>query len=88
MPERGIGVLYGKKHHLEDLPPYQTGGGMIEKVSFPKQHMQNSLINSKPARGILLQPLVLVKLLIISLILALEISKHMKRNCSNMHLNN
>ena len=30
----GIGVLYGKKHHLEDLPPYQTGGGMIEKVSF------------------------------------------------------
>jgi len=30
----GIGVLYGKKHHLEDLPPYQTGGGMIEEVSF------------------------------------------------------
>jgi len=30
----GIGVFYGKKHHLEDLPPYQTGGGMIEKVSF------------------------------------------------------
>ncbi|MCK5816885.1 MAG: cysteine desulfurase [Candidatus Marinimicrobia bacterium] len=30
----GIGVLYGKAQHLEDLPPYQTGGGMIEQVSF------------------------------------------------------
>jgi cysteine desulfurase / selenocysteine lyase len=30
----GIGVLYGKAQHLEDLPPYQTGGGMILQVSF------------------------------------------------------
>ena len=30
----GIGVLYGKKTHLDALPPYQSGGGMIETVSF------------------------------------------------------
>ncbi len=30
----GIGVLYGKRALLEVLPPYQQGGGMIEKVSF------------------------------------------------------
>ncbi|UTF53834.1 aminotransferase class V-fold PLP-dependent enzyme [Natronosalvus rutilus] len=30
----GIGVLYGKKHLLEDLEPYLYGGGMIEKVTF------------------------------------------------------
>jgi cysteine desulfurase/selenocysteine lyase len=30
----GIGVLYGKYALLEQLPPYQFGGEMIEKVSF------------------------------------------------------
>ncbi|WP_339767311.1 SufS family cysteine desulfurase [uncultured Paraglaciecola sp.] len=30
----GIGVLYGRQVLLEGLPPYQTGGEMIEKVSF------------------------------------------------------
>src|SRR5699024_2751023 len=30
----GIGVLYGKKSLLEAMPPYQTGGEMIETVSF------------------------------------------------------
>jgi cysteine desulfurase/selenocysteine lyase len=30
----GIGVLYGKYDLLEQLPPYQLGGEMIEKVSF------------------------------------------------------
>jgi len=29
----GIGVLYGKKKHLEAMPPYEGGGEMIEKVS-------------------------------------------------------
>jgi len=29
----GIGVLYGKAHWLEKLPPYQGGGNMILKVS-------------------------------------------------------
>ena len=30
----GIGVLYGRKALLETLPPWQTGGEMIERVSF------------------------------------------------------
>lgn len=34
--ETGIGVLYGKEKYLEKMPPYQTGGGMIEKVDFNK----------------------------------------------------
>ena len=32
----GIGVLYGKLEWLERLPPYQTGGDMIGRVSFEK----------------------------------------------------
>ena len=30
----GIGMLYGKAHWLETLPPYQGGGEMIETVTF------------------------------------------------------
>lgn len=30
----GIGVLYGKKALLEEMPPWQRGGGMIKNVSF------------------------------------------------------
>ena len=30
----GIGVLYGKKELLEKLPPFQFGGGMIDRVSY------------------------------------------------------
>ena len=32
----GIGVLYGKEEALEKLPPYQSGGEMIQEVSFEK----------------------------------------------------
>jgi cysteine desulfurase/selenocysteine lyase len=32
----GIGVLYGKAEHLEQMPPYQGGGDMIDQVSFEK----------------------------------------------------
>ncbi len=32
----GIGVLYGKKRLLEEMPPYQGGGDMIMSVSFDK----------------------------------------------------
>ena len=32
----GIGVLYGKKEHLEAMPPYQGGGSMIQSVTFEK----------------------------------------------------
>ena len=30
----GIGVLYAKRAHLESMPPYQGGGGMIASVAF------------------------------------------------------
>ncbi len=30
----GVGVLWGKAHHLDAMPPYQGGGDMIERVSF------------------------------------------------------
>ena len=30
----GIGILYGKYEHLEEMPPYQGGGDMIESVTF------------------------------------------------------
>jgi cysteine desulfurase / selenocysteine lyase len=30
----GVGVLYGKKHLLETMPPYQGGGEMIKDVYF------------------------------------------------------
>jgi cysteine desulfurase/selenocysteine lyase len=30
----GVGVLYGRQALLERMPPWQTGGGMIETVSF------------------------------------------------------
>jgi cysteine desulfurase/selenocysteine lyase len=32
----GIGVLYGKKELLEEMPPYQGGGEMISSVTFEK----------------------------------------------------
>ncbi|MBL1271190.1 MAG: cysteine desulfurase [Oceanospirillales bacterium] len=32
----GIGVLYGKAALLEEMPPYQGGGEMIERVSFER----------------------------------------------------
>ena len=30
----GIGILYGKRHLLEAMPPWQSGGGMISNVTF------------------------------------------------------
>jgi len=30
----GFGALYGKREHLDAMPPYQGGGDMIETVSF------------------------------------------------------
>ena len=30
----GVGVLYGKQHLLEEMPPFLGGGGMIKNVSF------------------------------------------------------
>ncbi len=32
----GIGVLYGKREVLEDMPPFLGGGDMVDRVSFAK----------------------------------------------------
>ncbi len=32
----GVGVLYAKKHWLEELPPWMGGGDMVDRVSFEK----------------------------------------------------
>lgn len=32
----GIGVLYGKEKWLEELPPFQGGGDMVDEVTFEK----------------------------------------------------
>lgn len=32
----GVGILYGKRELLEAMPPYQTGGDMIDVVTFEK----------------------------------------------------
>ena len=32
----GVGILYGKKALLEEMPPYQGGGDMIKEVTFEK----------------------------------------------------
>ena len=32
----GVGILYGKQEILEELPPYQGGGEMIDEVTFKK----------------------------------------------------
>ncbi|MEP6848618.1 MAG: cysteine desulfurase [Acidobacteriota bacterium] len=32
----GSGIVYGKREWLDQMPPYQTGGGMIRSVSFEK----------------------------------------------------
>lgn len=32
----GIGILYGKQELLDNMPPYQSGGEMIRRVSFKK----------------------------------------------------
>ncbi len=37
----GIGVLYGKTHLMEKLPPYQGGGDMIRKVTFEESTFED-----------------------------------------------
>ncbi|TVR50754.1 MAG: SufS family cysteine desulfurase [Puniceicoccaceae bacterium] len=38
----GIGLLYGRLEHLDSMPPYQTGGDMIELVSIDQTTFQKS----------------------------------------------
>ncbi len=37
----GTGILYGKKHLLEQMPPYQGGGEMIKEVTFERTTWNN-----------------------------------------------
>lgn len=30
----GVGILYAKEEYLQDMPPYQSGGEMVDRVSF------------------------------------------------------
>ena len=41
----GIGVLYAKKEILEEMPPWQGGGSMIDTVTF-----ENTTFNPPPAK--------------------------------------
>ena len=34
--ETGIGVLYAKEKYLKEMPPYQGGGDMVDRVTFEK----------------------------------------------------
>lgn len=36
----GLGVLFGKEEHLQNMPPYRTGGSMIETVEMGKSTYQ------------------------------------------------
>ena len=36
----GIGILYGKYNLLDQMPPYQTGGAMVEEVTFQNATFQ------------------------------------------------
>jgi cysteine desulfurase/selenocysteine lyase len=41
----GIGVLYGKREHLDAMPPWQGGGAMIKDVTF-----QQTIYNGIPVK--------------------------------------
>lgn len=41
----GIGILYGKEELLNAMPPYQSGGDMIERVTF-----ENTTYNTLPTK--------------------------------------
>jgi len=38
----GVGALYGKTVHLEEMPPYQFGGDMIKDVRFEETQFANA----------------------------------------------
>jgi cysteine desulfurase / selenocysteine lyase len=38
----GIGILYGRSQVLEDMPPWQGGGNMIEDVTFESSRYQHA----------------------------------------------
>lgn len=48
MAPMGIGVLYGKETLLDAMPPFLTGGEMIDSVSRESASLPNCRTNSKP----------------------------------------
>lgn len=53
MGPMGIGVLYGKEELLEEMPPFLSGGEMIEYVTRDKVTYAPLPHNSRPARSTL-----------------------------------
>jgi len=49
----GVGVLYGKKHLLDEMPPWQGGGNMIEHVSFEETRYNPPPYKFEAGTGIL-----------------------------------
>ena len=47
----GIGGLYGREDLLEEMPPFLSGGEMIESVTRTAPSMPNCRINLRPARS-------------------------------------
>jgi cysteine desulfurase/selenocysteine lyase len=45
----GIGVVYGKRAMLDDMPPWQGGGNMIADVTFERTVFQPPPNRSRPA---------------------------------------
>ncbi len=44
----GIGVLYGKHHWLDSLPPHHSGGGMVTSVSLEHSHFERAPLRFEP----------------------------------------
>jgi len=47
----GIGVVYGKREVLEDMPPYQGGGNMIEDVTFEQTRYHGAPMRFEAGTG-------------------------------------
>jgi cysteine desulfurase / selenocysteine lyase len=47
----GIGILYGRSQVLEDMPPWQGGGNMIEDVTFESTRYQGAPVRFEAGTG-------------------------------------
>jgi cysteine desulfurase / selenocysteine lyase len=46
----GVGVLWGRRDLLEAMPPFVTGGSMIETVTMERSTYAHPRSGSRPAR--------------------------------------
>ena len=79
----GVGVLYGKKHLLESMPPYQGGGEMIKEVYFDNITTPIFLTNLKQVLQILQIRLLSKQHWILLRVSAKKIFVSTKMNCCN-----